>query len=65
MRIGASLDAHVRANQLGKVFAAETGFILSATLTRREHLMRPSWQPNGCREVNCPRAFWNWRRISR
>ena len=28
MRVGALLDAHVRANQSGRVFAAETGFIL-------------------------------------
>ena len=29
MRIGILLGAHVQANQLGEVFAAETGFILS------------------------------------
>ena len=28
MRVGALLDDHVRKNQLGRVFAAETGFIL-------------------------------------
>ena len=28
MRIGALLNAHARANQLGEVFAAETGFVL-------------------------------------
>ncbi len=28
MRVGSLLNAHVRANQLGEVFTAETGFIL-------------------------------------
>jgi Uma2 family endonuclease len=31
MRIGALLDIHVRANHLGRVFAAETGFVLRRT----------------------------------
>jgi Uma2 family endonuclease len=29
MRVGALLDAHVRARGLGRIFAAETGFIIS------------------------------------
>ena len=51
MNIGAHLKAYVRAHRLGKVFAAETGFLLSrnpdtvlapdVSYVRTERLMRP------------------------
>ena len=44
---GARLRVHVRTNQLGRVFAAETGFILRRDPDTVEPPTLPSWPPKG------------------
>ena len=47
MEIGALLRVHVRANQLGRVFAAETGFIVRRDPDTVRAPTWPSWPKTG------------------
>jgi hypothetical protein len=67
MNIAASLDHHVRAQRLGVVCAAETGFLLATDPDTVRRLMLPSFARSGLtrppnpKDIGPVRQTWLWK----